>query len=258
MYKFSNKYNPFTTLSDHSPIIYSVGGIKILSWNILVKCIFNRKKKYYNNGFGILETQDEYLLRLKEIAKYINNLVNENEIDIVALQEMPKTSEDINYFLDLLEDNIANKAFRIEKSFFNRDQGNFCFFNRNKFEVYNFTNDFTEELGKLLIQPNLFQYFSIKQKNQSFALINLHLYWFTPKSEEYNKSIADIKTIINAAKKFDKTNMIILCGDFNLDLSETDLASEFEIYVEKNTTLAHKFDLDKQVFETVDGFIVIK
>ncbi|MBN9542212.1 MAG: hypothetical protein J0G32_00250 [Alphaproteobacteria bacterium] len=260
MYPYPKSYSPLLTLSDHTPLVYNTHQIagNIFTWNILVQGRFNQRNQYFNNGFGIIESSDEYHIRLKYVAKEIADFAEQHNIGILTLQEMPKSSEDIYYFMDLLEENLnaTKHQYRIHKDFLNLPQGNFLVFDKERFSAQNITSDFQDNI-ELIEQNNNYQYFEIQnlEKQTKFALINAHFYWHEPMSREFFNSVTDIRSIIESAENYSDISSVIMCGDFNLDLDSTDLSRDYAVYTVRDTTLAHKYDRNIQVLETVDGFV---
>lgn len=83
----SGLLTPRTNLSDHLPIIspaLSFG--RVLSWNILTWCRYDRHR--LNNGFGFNEDEREYRGRLSAIGARLARL-SAPPVSVVALQEVP-------------------------------------------------------------------------------------------------------------------------------------------------------------------------
>lgn len=82
-------------LSDHEPVIDG----DTLSWNIMMPGSFRRNR--YNNGYELIEDQQQYHQRLKLIASVLAEICCQNpHVHIICLQEAPVHSEDIRIFVN--------------------------------------------------------------------------------------------------------------------------------------------------------------
>ena len=90
-------------ISDHQPVIYQ----DILFWNIMMQCKkrqLNQKIVGYNNGFGFVENQSQYHLRLVKIAIVIAEILYyQPNIHIIGLCEGPILKEDQVLFFKTLK-----------------------------------------------------------------------------------------------------------------------------------------------------------
>jgi hypothetical protein len=72
--------------SDHQPQSLVISNdISVMTWNILKRCVYHEKPhKFYNNGFGIIESLYDYHIRLKNIANEIYNIITQNKTIIYS------------------------------------------------------------------------------------------------------------------------------------------------------------------------------
>jgi len=82
-------------LSDHEPVIDQ----DTISWNIMMPGNFRRGR--YNNGYELIEDQQQYHQRLALIASVLAEICSQNpHIHIICLQEAPVHAEDIRVFVN--------------------------------------------------------------------------------------------------------------------------------------------------------------
>ncbi|MBS0349912.1 MAG: hypothetical protein JSR33_01785 [Proteobacteria bacterium] len=83
-----------TEISDHHPVILN----NTLYFNIMMKCA--QRRESYNNGFGKIETDLQYRLRLSKLAAIISEIVVRNPtIYQIGICEGPIREVDLNHFL---------------------------------------------------------------------------------------------------------------------------------------------------------------
>lgn len=88
-------------VSDHHPVIHN----GILFWNIMMQGKLRKRDEIisYNNGFGIVETDDKYIARLKKIARVVAEIsYRYPTIVAINLCEGPIAEQHVNAFLDTL------------------------------------------------------------------------------------------------------------------------------------------------------------
>jgi hypothetical protein len=88
-------------VSDHHPIIHN----GVLFWNIMMQGRMRNGKGRvsYNNGFGIVENEKQYVMRLIKIAYVIAEIVYRNpSIEIIGICEGPIEPSHVNILLSSL------------------------------------------------------------------------------------------------------------------------------------------------------------
>lgn len=234
-YKVSNFTN-----SDHLPQILQLrDDFAILTWNILSKCMFHKKHSYFNNGFGKIEKDDEYVLRLKSIAKDIADIVAENQsIKCIALQEIP-TGFHKETFSKILNETLNGFSTIIT----HQNQG---FIYDKNFKIKELTQSFHEQFKNKMTIHDKLQYFALYKDQKEFNIVNVHLAWGEKNSDFYKLQV----NLIHDMMRTLPSNTIIT-GDFNLNILELNLKNAYAI---KDTTLVYK--ISHSELETCDGFIV--
>jgi hypothetical protein len=82
-------------VSDHHPIVHD----GVLFWNVMMQGDIRKNKQGYNNGFGIIETDKQYSVRLIKIACVIAEIINTNpSIDAIGLCEGPIQANNLFLF----------------------------------------------------------------------------------------------------------------------------------------------------------------
>lgn len=266
-FAYPKKYDYDKTLSDHMPQVHDLGSFgSILTWNILHRCkLYQGLSTFYNNGYSYIETKEEYHLRLSSVIHELSEIIKRNKsINIINLQEIPY-NDDLDYFINEFHTaftrHLPDKNFEIK--IFNIDQkkSNMVIFDSNVLDAENTTVEFNLNLF-LKTQKKCFQHFIVTHQNtqKQLGLINVHLVWKEPNSEEYRTVVEDLQELLKHDYDFIKTeHNTVIAGDFNLNLN--DLEADFNtpdiiIYAEPDTTLAYKYSSKEQVLETDDGFLI--
>ena len=224
-------------LSDHQPQFLRISDdFSIMIWNILKKCVLHEQpQKFYNNGFGIIETESEYRIRLKKIAYEIHDILVRNTIiKCIALQEIPVDS-DLEFFRKCLSELLPN--FELVTA---QTQG--FLFNRIYVKVQDTTPDLLKAIGR---SRNKIQSIRAITDNDEILFINVHLCWF---KSNYSR-LSAIHTIIKILNE-----KIIILGDFNFNILDIDIPG-VEKYSEPDTTLCYSGD-GMQNLQTCDGFMI--
>ena len=223
--------------SDHKPQILKISNeLSVMIWNILKKCTYyEQPKKFYNNGFSIVENEYQYHIRLKKIADEIYTiLLNNITIKCIALQEMP-TDLDLQVFTSYLSQLLPN--FELVT---NNTQG--FLFDKSSIKISNTTYDLINKIGK---NPHKIQSIDAITNSGEFNFINVHLCWF----KSYKSLLSDIITILGLLNK--KT---IILGDFNFNILDV-VIPNVKKYSETNTTLCNGGN-GIQILRTCDGFLI--
>jgi hypothetical protein len=231
-----NKIGHFK-LSDHHPQFLRISdALSIMTWNILKKCVFHEQpQKFYNNGFGIIETESEYHIRLKKIAHEIHDiLVSKGTIKCIALQEIPVDS-DLEFFKKCLSEVLPN--FELVTT---QTQG--FLFDRIHVNIQDTTADLLRKIGK---SPHKIQSIRAIINNNEIYFINVHLCWF----KSNHSRLSAIHTIIKTLNK-----RIIILGDFNFNILDTEIPGTKK-YSEPDTTLCYAGN-GIQNLQTCDGFMI--
>jgi hypothetical protein len=223
-------HNIAITLSDHKPQYYVKDNLSIVTWNVLMQC--KLYDAFYNNGFGLIETKEQYINRLDKIVDQISSM---NTVNIIALQECSK--------------DLYNKLSTVLSSdWFIYHQGDRI----TCFDTKYMTVEIIEKIQVALGEQQRINGFHITTDNKEFDFFNQHFQWHQPGSNYYSKTVDILQNLV------DTYNPSIITGDFNLNIMEIGLEN-CNVYAELNTTLCGKLDQDgsfSQHYETDDGFIV--
>ncbi len=226
------------TNSDHLPQVFNISPeLSIMTWNILKRCTFyEQPRKFYNNGFGIVESEYDYHLRLKKLTKDLyNTIINDTTIKCIALQEVP-TELDLAVFQNHLKDLLPTFKLLTYKT-----QG--FLFDKDTVVVEDKTGKLLGKIGK-----NLHKIQSIRAQidNREINFINVHLCWF----KSFNSRLDVINKILAQIK-----NRTIILGDFNFNILDLEIEGVTNSAT-PNTTLVYMED-GVQNLETCDGFIIV-
>lgn len=103
-------------VSDHNPMIHG----DVLFWNVMMQA--KQRGVRFNNGFGIVESDEEYLNRLAKVAEVINEILQSHpEIMAISLCEGPISSIagpmqslPVTRFLEALHQHGAMQRFSMQ------------------------------------------------------------------------------------------------------------------------------------------------
>ena len=224
-------------LSDHQPQVLEINDqLSVMTWNILKRCTYyEQPRKFFNNGFGIIETEYEYHVRLKKIASEIHTiLVNDTTIKCIALQEMPIES-DLELFKSCLSELLPNFSLITNKT-----QG--FLFDKQYMTIEDRTSHLISSIGK---NPHKLQLINTTTPDGEIQFINIHLCWF----KSYNTRLEALKSIIRTLD-----SKAIILGDFNFNILDVEIDG-VEKYAEPNTTLCNG-ENGIQNLQTCDGFLI--
>lgn len=167
-----------TELSDHHPLIHN----HILFWNIMMQC--KARKNHdgkiigYNNGFGKIETDKQYINRLKKIATAIAEIIYFNRtIEIISLCEGPIDIKYGNALFNTLKSFDWMKPFLKTNNFYTTNYTNYpnwglLTLTHQNFNQKNITMDIVEKSSVFNKIVNRFHFWELKYKNEKkyFAL----------------------------------------------------------------------------------------
>lgn len=98
-------------ISDHRPIVHN----DVLFWNIMMQGKA-RQNRGFNNGFGIVETDKQYIQRLCKVAAIIADIVANNPgVRAISLCEGPVKLEHVTAFIAALESAESLQRFFTDK-----------------------------------------------------------------------------------------------------------------------------------------------
>jgi hypothetical protein len=219
--------------SDHLPQVLNLShNMSVMTWNILKRCtLYEEPQKFYNNGFGIVESQYDYYIRLKKIVCEIrDNIKRDGTIKCIALQEIP-IEEDLEVFRVYLNEAIPHFSLITYKT-----QG---FLIEDTIEFQDETNELLPLIGKTSNKIQVIKACDLK-------FINIHLSLF----KSFSSRLLAVNSIISQLSE--KT---IILGDFNFNILDVEIEGVTK-YGERDTTLVYNINDRMQSLNTCDGFII--
>lgn len=217
-------------VSDHHPIIHD----GVLFWNIMMQCKTRNGHTgiSYNNGFGIIENEEDYINRLMRVADVIAEIMYlYPSIDVISLCEGPIQPLHVDTLLQAL------KKYHSMDKFFIGDVVQDAFHKPNidgfpnwgllmlankKYKVSKVKCDFMNHsiiFNKLANRFQIWQLTSNKEKNKYFALGHFPFGGDEKITENQKLSVLGdmycnlVKNVINNYSN----EQFILCADFNLN-----------------------------------------
>jgi hypothetical protein len=97
-------------VSDHHPVVHH----NVLFWNVMMQGNIRQNSTVlsYNNAFGLIETQDQYIKRLKKIAQVIAEISAKFPfLKAITLCEGPIISVHVNVFIQTLQLHYSMKKY---------------------------------------------------------------------------------------------------------------------------------------------------
>jgi hypothetical protein len=196
-------------LSDHEPMINH----NMLSWNIMMPGNYRRGE--FNNGYELIEDQNQYHQRLVRISSVIAEICDQNrQIAVICLQEAPVRKEDIRVFIDACLQypslQIFKKSFEDTEVFTSWGLTTFIDSDRHDYEVISVPQ--AKDGLKDRIQ-------SLRLKDQTKRVItNLHLPYGSKKNP---KEMAQF--VVHMMLKH--LSAFTLAGDFNISFIEKEIVA---------------------------------
>ena len=267
-----NRNNVITAkVSDHHPIIHD----GILFWNIMMqgKLRNGRAGTGYNNAFGIIETDKDYISRLVKVADVIAEIMYlYPSIDAISICEGPIQSSHINALLQALK-----KYDSLGKFFTNSDVED-IFHKPNvegfpnwgllmladkKYKVNDAAYDFTAHsaiFSKLANRLQIWELTNDREKSKYIALGHFPFGGNEYVTEKQNLSVyANMYcNLVRDMMKHYSDEQFILCADFNFNPY---LISEWKDRIidcipNNNSILITSGKEDKLDAVTVDGILL--
>lgn len=201
-------YDIFTSwaevFSDHAQSFFfdQRSGLHIMVWNILTQC--RKRKTHYNNGFGKIESDSEFLLRQERIAKEIAYQIADKKLDMICLQEVqwPRFQAIV---LNYLPSNWVYHSHLTRGT----DFYHVSLYDGDKYYSTSF-----EAINELLVEQKgrvfPLQMFRKYSAMPFLALLNTHLNPKYPVREE----------IENLLKSYTGKAPLLMAGDFNSPIAE--------------------------------------
>jgi hypothetical protein len=238
-------------ISDHQPVVHD----NVLFWNIMMQGK-KRGNTGYNNGFGVIESNQQYCFRLIKVAQVVAYLVHQNPgVDVITLCEGPIQPAHQELFKNTL------RLFSSMQRFFSRENFSnwgLLMLADKKYQVHNLTT-------KLVVNTHVAA--KLKDRLQLWQLIHqgithyVALAHFPFGQDEHVSQSLQLSIpgklycdLINNLLKQYSEQSFSLCADFNLN---PNLISQLnERYLDKippnNSVL---FTPDRHQSVTVDGIL---
>ena len=211
-------------VSDHHPIIHDGA----LFWNMMMqgKLRHGRMGSSYNNGLGVVETDDDYINRLVKIANVIAEIMDVHpNIDVICICEGPIQSLHVETFLHSLKKYHSIDKFK--DIFYKSNAEGFpnwglLMLADKKYEVSCVKCDFIDHAPFFKKSTNRFQIWKLtndKEESKYLALGHFPLGGDERVAEKkmlsaHGSVYCDlVRNVIN----YYSNEQFILCADFNLN-----------------------------------------
>lgn len=210
-------------ISDHHPLIHE----GVLFWNIMMQGDLRKNGGGFNNGFGITETEVQYIKRLQKIVKVIAELIYRNpSLEAIVICEGPVKKEHVELFFQSLNQYEWMKRFLQHGDFFKPNNAEFpnwglLMLADQRFDIKPANDDFFEdkELKKPLM--NRLQLWHLREASNDKWILQAHLPFG---GDELKENANEFSTVGKAyalllqkiLKKYSNKEFFIAC-DFNFN-----------------------------------------
>lgn len=214
-------------LSDHAPQVFQTSGFgQVMTWNVLMQCDYyvTNEGEYFNNGFKVKETKQEYFERVDRIVDFIENQLNSNDINIVCLQEFPKLTwdgESGRYFVNALNERLYTVGNYHYSLTYSNDSDSIIIYNDSVLELVSDGHEHEAILNKEL-SKNAHRFDSAvfaNEDGETLNVVSVHLKGFDP-----NNMAEEFKSVLETQKIIDFTehtaDHFFITGDFNYDVKK--------------------------------------
>lgn len=206
-------------ISDHYPIIHN----GVFFWNIMMQCNVRCDGKSFNNGFGLIESDQEYIARLVMVARVIAEAVYRvPSIECISLCEGPIKPKQVDVLFRTLMKFPFMARFMTEDMFHkpaNIGQNwGLLMLADARYAVTKVHCDSIEDCPKL---ANRFQLWKMEQtgKEKYIALAHFPFGGDEYKTEKMSLSLngLDYCNLINKLMENHRNDSLIFCADFNFN-----------------------------------------
>lgn len=214
-------------ISDHHPMIHD----GVLFWNIMMQGNI-RKDGGYNNGFGFIENDNQYMERLENVAHVIAEIVYQNpSIEIIGLCEGPVKSLHVDSLIQPLKkskcmnDFFDGKDTLYQPSLKRYHPWGLLMLADKRYTVNTVNDNFVEQQMPLVFH-NLANRFHLWQltKNGEKKYLALGHFPFggkvdaeVIKKESLSKMATEYADFVNKLTHQYKNEHFIFCADFNFN-----------------------------------------
>lgn len=239
------------TYSDHAALIIPINKqheINMLTWNILT--LGSGKNNAYKKNE---EPELEYKPRLTRIANALAKAVNEHNLGLILLQEVPGKVIYRDFFFEILTQLLPE--WTLDPLFYQKTLPN-NFGLLTLYRTHAITAIQKVAVNELAHQTNRIQIFDIifAANTETLRLANGHFKYSENKDSRpftLHQNMPVIEKIMHSTQ-----NQVIIAGDFNQNLDEMFKLSDFTVYVSEQITCysapKNKGQLEGQ---KIDGFI---
>ncbi|MBN9542701.1 MAG: endonuclease/exonuclease/phosphatase family protein [Alphaproteobacteria bacterium] len=270
---YNLKYND-QIVSDHLPQVMDTNGFgKVMTWNVLMQCKFIDNKKtgvnFYNNGFKIVESEEEYFARIDLLTDVLQKNVSNQNIDIVCLQEFPKMSyesKSADYFIESINAKLSYLDDKHYSVYYSNNSDEVTIYNSDKFKLKSQESKIVEEDLNKELEKNAHR-FNVSvledEEGHSLAIANVHLKGFNfGNTKEELKSVNETTKILHKLEEL-HTDHYLVTGDFNYKIHKYDSYFHDELHCNEvisdacfNPTLDFPWENNtSSCHNTIDGFL---
>ena len=206
-------------VSDHHPVIHD----GVLFWNIMMQCNTRGGGPSFNNGFGLIESDKEYIARLVMVAQVIAEAVyRDPSIEVISLCEGSIKPEHVEVLFHGLMKFPFMARFMMEDMFHKPaakgQNWGLLMLADTRYAVTKVRYDFIEDSPKL---ANRFQLWKLEQtgKEKYIALAHFPFAGDEYKTEKMTLSAPgqEYCSLINTLMESHSNDSLIFCADFNFN-----------------------------------------
>lgn len=208
-----------TKVSDHHPVMHD----GVFFWNIMMQCNTRGGGPNFNNGFGLIENDKEYIARLLMVAQVIAEAVyRDPSIKVISLCEGPIKPEHVKVLFHALMKFPWMARFRTEDLFHKPDakgqNWGLLMLADTRYAVTKVRYESIEDYPKL---ANRFQLWKLEEagKEKYIALAHFPFAGDEYKTEKMTLSVPGHAycSLINTLMERHQNDRFIFCADFNFN-----------------------------------------
>ena len=206
-------------VSDHHPVIHD----GVFFWNIMMQCNIRGGGPSFNNGFGLIESDKEYIARLAMLAQVIAEAVyRDPSIEIISLCEGPIKPEHVAVLFHALMIFPFMARFMMNDMFYKPaaegQNWGLLMLTDTRYTVTKVQCDSIEDYPKL---ANRFQLWKLEQTDREKYIALAH---FPFAGDEYKTEKMTLSApgqeycgLINTLMESHSNDSLIFCADFNFN-----------------------------------------
>ena len=207
------------TVSDHHPVVHD----GVFFWNIMMQCNTRGGGLSFNNGFGLIESNEDYIARLVLVARVIAEAVDRDpSIEVISLCEGPIKPEHVEVLFHALMEFPCMARFMMEDMFHKPTaegpNWGLLMLADARYAVSKVRYDSIEGHPKL---ANRFQLWKLEQTDKEKYIALAHFPFAGDEYKTEKKALSapghEYCSLISTLMESHSNNSLVFCADFNFN-----------------------------------------